>query len=201
MEANVLAGSPPAASGTPQRWWQWVLVYPTLAISMLGSMPTITQWYQSRGVPDDVPIKLVAEAKGQNDLWEANFECTSKANFETVTNIHNRQVSAIVCPSGDVLVKVKLPGSEKEISRWVGVQSFEERKRSAANLIMSDAVAAGERIVLAQATSVVCQRWLNNGRLLRRVRDGGGHCFDEVINTYTGALESRLPARCDGGCQ
>ena len=201
MEANVLAGSPPAASGTPRRWWQWVLVYPTLAVSMLGSMPTITHWYHSREIPDDVPIQSRLEAKAQHDFWEANFECTSKATFETVINPENTQVSAIVCPSGDVLVKVKRPGSASEISRWIGVQSVQERKRSAANLIMSDAIAAGERIVLAQATSVVCQRWLNNGRLLRRVRDGSGHCFDEVINTYTGALESRLPARCDGGCQ
>ena len=46
---------------------------------------------------------------------------------------------------------------------------------------------------------VICQRWVGNGRLLRRIRDAS-MCYDEIINTYTGKVEERKPAECMTSC-
>jgi hypothetical protein len=42
---------------------------------------------------------------------------------------------------------------------------------------------------------VVNQRWLREGMLKQRVRQGGG-CLDIVINTYTGSVQSQVPVAC-----
>ncbi len=31
--------------GSPQRWWQWVLMYPTIAVALAGAVP---QYYVRR---------------------------------------------------------------------------------------------------------------------------------------------------------
>ena len=46
---------------------------------------------------------------------------------------------------------------------------------------------------------VICQRWVGNGRLLRRIRDAS-MCYDEIINTYTGKVEERKPSECKTSC-
>jgi len=192
-----LDGLPKQASGTQLKWWQWVLMYPTLAISLLGSVPTASQLYSSQRLK--VPFERVPAAKRQNELWATNFECARNAKTEAVTNGLNTQVSATVCPSGDVLVAVQPPDSSP-VLRWIDVKALVQQSPQVAGLLLGEALAANDRIVVAQAKSVLCQRWLVNGRLMRRVTDEKGNCFDEVVNTYTGVLESRVPAQCSNSC-
>src|SRR5580704_12800203 len=33
-----------AMDGTPQRWWQWVLMYPTIVLALGGAIPQYYQW-------------------------------------------------------------------------------------------------------------------------------------------------------------
>ena len=56
--------------------------------------------------------------------------------------------------------------------------------------------APGETVVAQLPQSVVDQRWLREGMLKQRVRQGGG-CVDLVINTYTGAVHSQVPVACN----
>jgi len=36
--------------GTPQRWWQWVLMYPTIVLALGGAIP---QYYQENTCVDE----------------------------------------------------------------------------------------------------------------------------------------------------
>ena len=179
------------------KWWQWVLMYPTLGIALFGSVPTLVQFFDSWTI--GVPFGSTAAAKQQNELWKANFDCTRTVKGETVTTKINTQVSVTVCPSGDVLVSLQ-PADSPQILRWIGIKSLVERSaRFGPGLLLGEAVAAEDKILIAQADTVLCQR-LVDGRLLRRVRDANGNCFEEIINTYTGALEKRAPASCSDKC-
>lgn len=199
MTTHASDGSSKQTFGTPRTLWQWILVYPTLAISLFGSIPTVLQGYHS--VSWQLPFDSVPGAKRQNELWETNLECTRTAKTQTVTDKLNTQVSVTMCPSGDVLVRVQQPDS-RQILKWIDVKEFlGSSSRGIAGLLLSEALAADDRIVVAQANSVLCQRLLANGRLMRRVKDDKGTCFMEVINTYTGVLESRVPAPCSDRCE
>jgi len=173
-------------------------MYPTLAISLFGSVPTIIQLYDSHRL--EVPFDRVPAAKRQNELWETNFECTRKAKMETVSTSLNTQVSVTMCPSGDVLVTVQQPDS-RQVLRWIDVKDLlKQSPQVMSGLMLGEALAAGDRIVGVRTSSVLCQRRLPNGRLLRRVMGDNVDCFAEVINTYTGVLESRVPAQCTSSC-
>jgi hypothetical protein len=200
MTDQALDESPKQVSRSSLKWWQWVLMYPTLGISLFASIPTLLQYYQSHKL--NVPVDNVHAAKRQDNLWAANLECTKQVRAETVTTQFNTQVSVTVCPkSGDVLVTVQPPDSPSpQVFRWIDVKALlKESSRLSAAFLLREAVAAEDKIVVAQAESVVCQR-LAEGRLVRRVRDKNGNCFEEIINTYTGVLEKRTPAPCADSC-
>src|SRR5262249_15538787 len=116
MTTDTLDGLPKRISGARVKWWQWILMYPTLAISLFGSVPTIIQLFYSHKL--DVPFERVPGAKRQSELWETNFECARKGSIETITTDLNTQVSVTMCPSGDVLVTVQRPDS-RQVSRWI----------------------------------------------------------------------------------
>ena len=75
-----------------------------------------------------------------------------------------------------------------------------------ANFFISSAHAARagadlNPILLAQANStVLCQRWVNSWKLLRRISIQGQGCFDEIVNTYNGRIEQRNSATCNQKC-
>jgi hypothetical protein len=47
---------------------------------------------------------------------------------------------------------------------------------------------------------VLCQRWLPNRFIKRRVQLASGNCFDEIINPRTGEVLQRQKAPCDRSC-
>jgi hypothetical protein len=207
--------------GQPRKWWQWLLLNPTLVVglggALIGAIPQYLTWIQAFRM--GVPSNQVFSAKTQNELWNKNADC-AKTLPRPITIEENIQVSVNACSSGDVLVKVLYPG-EKELYRWipfkmVTASSLETRVPVTRDLTVdflaaswgaSQAVLlpfAGERTVsefrLGQTQKqVICQRWLGNGRLLRRIRDAS-MCYDEIINTYTGKVEERKAAECKTPC-
>jgi len=184
----------------PIKWWQWVFMYPTLIIAIAGAIPTVLGYYKSWKI--GVPFDKTQIALEQNRLWQKNYECSNN-EFRSVKNNLNIEVGTIICLSGDVLIKVQIPDA-KPMFWWVGLKTFESNDQAGIDLWFIDRAQAEEKftpIVVAQNNSVVlCQKWLDNGRLLRRVDTQGKGCFDEVINTYTGQIEKRDSAPCDGRC-
>ena len=91
----------------PRAWWQWVLLYPTLIVSLLTAIPAWIDKYQAYKL--GINSKALAAANEQNQLWQANLECTKSQEFQRVTNQHKIEVGAHLCPSGDLLVFIRHP--------------------------------------------------------------------------------------------
>lgn len=183
-----------------KKWWQWLIMYPTIFIAIIGAIPTALGYYKSWRI--GVPFDKTQIALEQNRLWQKNYEC-SKSEFMSIKSNHNIEVGTIICLSGDILIKVQSPDA-KPVFWWVGLKTFESNDQAAIGLWFINRAQAEERlapIVVAQNNSVVlCQRWLDNGRLLRRIEIQGKGCFDEVVNTYTGQIEKRDSVPCDQHC-
>ncbi|MFO1371494.1 MAG: hypothetical protein U1F42_03555 [Candidatus Competibacteraceae bacterium] len=189
----------PEHSDKPSKWWQWLLMYPTALIALIGAIPPSWEFYKSWD--KGIPFGTSQIASEENKLWKKNFEC-SKGEFFSIKNAFNIEVGTIICRSGDILLKIQAPG-KGPIYRWVGLDSLTSEKLTLDYLFINQAYANSELapIILAQYNSVViCQRWINAWRLIRRVSIQGQGCFDEIVDTYTGRIEQRNSAPCNKQC-
>ena len=176
-------------------WWQWILAYPALGVAVLTSLPTLQRVYQSYAY--GVSFDEVDAAAAQNELWIKNAGCLGGKGFEQMRQVYHFSVSVALCPSGDVLVLIK--SATKEIARWVSPQQLMEKKTAFASF--TEVQAEVPPVMLAQARRVIlCQTRQSNGLLRVRVTYGGGQCFDEIINPYTGEIVNRIPAPCSSRC-
>ncbi len=189
------------SAGGPKKWWQRLLMYPTLITAILGSIPTAQRLYQSWQI--QVPTNEVDHAMAQDELWRRNLDCLSGRTYDPVTTPDHVRIGALVCPSGDVLLRVKPPDPKaREVARWIGLTEFVGRSQSAW-LFGAEAVASEgypQTLVVQAGRTVICQRWIANGLLRMRIRYDTGQCVDEEINTYTGVVVKTVPAPCDPSC-
>ena len=182
--------APEARTAAP--WWQWMLLYPSLVATLLSAVPSWLDHIQAANI--GVKTSDLAQAKEQKRLWETNLACTRAEEIQRIRTTRDTEVGAQVCPSGDVLVQLRRPSADQTIFRWVSARTLEQE----ASLLFHPAAAyasPGETVVAQGPQSVVDQRWLREGMLKQRVRQGGG-CVDLVINTYTGAVHSQMPVSC-----
>lgn len=146
-----------------------------------------------------VPFGQSTNAKEQDDLWRINLPCAS-APIDPLVTSYNIQVDATICQSGDVLVKI-FPPDGKKFYKWVAVNNV-INEQAGIGWLINDAHASSEQehILLALNGTIICQKYLEPGRVLRRVSVPGQGCFDEIVNTYTGAVESTTPVSCNPQC-
>jgi hypothetical protein len=170
------------------RWWQWVLLYPTLAGTLFSAAPTWVNAIQS--LQHGVAREDLAFAQEQNRLFEQNTECL-KSEIQPIRNNRNVEVGAQVCPTGDVLIRIKPPDGGQKL-RWVSVRSLE----AFGGFGPARAFAAPPVTVSQASQTVLEQRWLRPGFLKQRVREANA-CFDLVINTYTGSVVGRTAVACN----
>ena len=193
MDAPVPDSRPPRES-----FFKQILLYPTLAIAAIGAIPQYIQVFKA--MTWDVPVNSVNSAEREHNLWVKNVDCGVGEDLLEASLADNTRVVARVCPSGDVLVKVKRVTGE-ESYRWVPLEEAKSKDNKLAALIGISSAVAQEvtpaPIRLAQA----CQHWLDQakGILVRRIREGG-QCYDETVNTFTGQVVSRKPVPCDDRC-
>ncbi|WP_426318534.1 hypothetical protein [Pseudoduganella sp. R-43] len=162
------------------KWWQWLLVYPGLAIALI---PVVTDYLKS------------SEGDKQFALWTKNVSCV-EAPFAGVLNEFNVQTSATICKSGDVLVRFIGPG-DKRAYRWVPVELFGLRSAGMFNLIGNAmAQAPGSR----QREEIICQWTLPNGWVIRRLKVDES-CFEEHIWGATGEVRRRQRVDCRAPCR
>ena len=188
----------------PFRWWQWILVYPTLAISLSAAAP---EWLDKYWAPEGATS--ASEAEKQNRLWQKNASCAALP-FKGFLNPGNVKVDATICNSGDILVHAVTP-ENAQVYRWFAIDdvlpkaddgSFIPRAQAAtltATFPSPNGSIQQPAVKLAQfQVTVICQKF--NGRyLMRRISTPQG-CFDEVIDTFNGAVVSRNQAPCVPQC-
>lgn len=164
----------------PSKWWQWLLVYPGLAIALI---PIVNEYIKS------------SDGDKQVALWTKNISCI-ETPFAGVLNEFNVQTSATICKSGDVLVRFIGPG-DKRAYRWVPVELFGLRSAGTFSLI-SNAMAQGPGT--HQREETVCQWSLPDGWVIRRVKVDGS-CFEERIWAATGEVRRRQQVDCRAPCR
>jgi hypothetical protein len=175
-----------------------MLLYPGLAIAIVGAVPTYIEVGKSHVL--GVPFGRSFDAQEQNRLWQANFECSQKAKFSVIVNKNNVEIGSAVCESGDVLLRGKRPGWDTPQMRWVAWSEVapNDDKKTASLLDILGVAHASERgrMDTAQAqVSVMCQRWVGPGQLFQRIWTPMG-CLDQVINTFNGWVLSSVAAPC-----
>lgn len=194
-----------AESARPKRWWQQILLYPAFAVALVTAGP---QWADTaRGWK--LGVKSASDSNKQALLWQKNATCGANP-AKGFLSPRNVAVDATICDSGDILVRAVTP-QNTPIYKWLPLDDVVRTAAGggfipaaqAATLspgVPSRAKPAVEpvaRIAMLQA-SVLCTKV--NGRFLtRRIQTPQG-CFDEVIDTFTGALVSRNPAPCSPQC-
>lgn len=194
------------------RWWQWFLVYPTLAVSVLTAAP---QWLdKGLAIYNNIHHSSYEEAVKENSLWHKNASCAA-APYAWYTAPTKVKVDATICDSGDVFVRVSSPGSSPKI-KWLSVDDVISQTNIASLIIPSAQAKEFDKIQnnafppqklseyfkLAQYVnvSVICQRWIDQRHLLRHIVTPNG-CFDEVLDTFNGgAIVNRQQVICRRSC-
>lgn len=193
-------GGPPAHGGGPTSWWQWVLIYPTLALSLFSAAP---QWIDKFKAPPGATS--ASEADKQNRLWQKNAACAALP-FKGFLNPSNVAVDATICNSGDILVQAVTP-ENRQVYKWFALEDVLPRPSDGGVIPAANAATLRSqplpaimtlqrpKMSLAQfQVTVLCQSM--DGRYLKRRISTPQGCFDEVIDTYTGSVVSRNPAPC-----
>jgi hypothetical protein len=180
----------------PKKWYQWCLLYPTLLIAIIGMVPKAINLVDSYKY--DIPYADVAEAGYQNKLWERNFDCIREdMEVYLATTKLGDIIKVAACEgTGDVIVEIDFKDGN-EVAKWIAFDTFCDMCGDTATFLSPSLANAMEAYAIEQKVevTVICQRWLRNGRLFRRV-SVNGICYDEVINTWTGEIESRLQVGC-----
>lgn len=178
-------------------FWQWILMYPTLLISLAGAFPTFRD--VALAIYENITVNELIDGRRQSQLWSTNIACLAQPIAERKTTPEKFEIGASVCPTGDVLVYIRSPEA-KEFYRWIPFKTMSSDPRRLTALLIDEAYAAEPPpLLLAQAGQVVCQRSTGYGQVVRRIRTGTV-CVDEFIDMTTGRLLRRVPARCDASC-
>jgi hypothetical protein len=183
-----------------------VAVAALLVLALIGAVPQYVTWIKAFGM--GVPAEVLHEARMQENLWEKNFTCATQldrrsSNYAAIRGEHVTVVTW-ACPSGDVLVTVE--SATDDVSRrsvWIPLDS-RPQAISLFDLAVQDAFAAARTFRVSKRSvpmvTVLCQKWLPNRFIKRRVQLANGSCFDEVINPRTGQVVRRQEAPCDRAC-
>ena len=181
--------------GSPQRWWQWLLMYPTIAIALAGAVPQYYQWISAAAI--GLPLfGDVGDAQQQEKTWERNIGCLRSIDHIKPTSSTNYSIDLVSCPSGDILVTLTpLQNPDQQVSRWIITKV----------LFTQVAEAAVPRVELAQVAATPPQtpnaeRVLDIKKLganvVRRIQRSDNSCVDETIDAYTGRRLDQKQAPC-----
>jgi hypothetical protein len=198
------------SSGRSRRGvWQSILVYPTLAIALITAVPQWIEKYQAYrlGIVQD----RAAAALKQNELWAKNLSC-SAAPFAWYNSPNDVKIDATICNSGDIFVQAVTPDN-KRFMHWVPLDDIVTKVTTAEVAVIPAANAAtlpglapfgvsrpaAPLFHRAQTATVLCQKFLDNRRILRRIQTPEG-CFDEIIDTFNGTVVEKKPAPCVAQC-
>jgi hypothetical protein len=181
----------------PQKWWQWVFIYPALATALLGALPAACQAVRAWRL--DTTYAKVQLAEEQQKLWERNLDCLeAKPVYEVDVNAAVT-VGVTLCPSGDALLRyavddeltytwVRFPGWHhvKPQTRWDPHESVPDVTTPLASVRLAWGTMRCVRIVGSQVH-----------RLVQRDQDD---CVWEERHVQTGRRVAVLKADCDAPC-
>ena len=179
--------------GSPQRWWQWLLMYPTIAIALAGALPQYYQWFTAAAI--GLPFfGDVSGAQQQEKAWERNLSCLIGIEHIKPTSNTNYAIDLVSCPTGDILVTLTpLQNPEQKVSRWVITKT-----------LLTQVADNSPTIELAQVTTPgaspdsvrILDIKKQGANVVRRIQRSNNTCVDETIDVYTGRHLDQQPASC-----
>jgi hypothetical protein len=220
------SAAPADAQSRPKTWWQWILLYPAVALALVTAVPG---WVDSfGGILQGVMNAKYSELQERHQLFVRNGECLSAPIQWYREPRAGRVIDATLCPTGDIFIRVLVPDDESRLATVLEGQRFRERSdfvsldkfvseadRFAALDVFGMAAQAatlpqsvpqielspqGDLVpVQDQFALVVCQKFVDDRNLLRHLQVQG-QCFDETVDTFTGVTVSRVPVPCRQTC-
>jgi hypothetical protein len=204
------ASSTPRKAKSRRKLLEWGVVFPILLGSLLTAGP---QWIDSvRAMTQGINSGTVKQAKQQAALWRKNLSCAA-APYSWFNSPGDIKVDATICDSGDIFVRASTPGNQQYF-KWLPLSDVVQGDEAGGGGLIPEANAAtlatrppaaplspavpGVRLAQPVA-NVVCQKFLDDRRLLRRVKTPQG-CFEEVIDTFNGQVVSRKAVPCTPQC-
>lgn len=187
-----------------KRWWQQILLYPAFAVALVSAGP---QWID-RVKGFQVGVRSASEAETSSMLWAKNPTCGANP-AKGFLSPRNVAVDATICDSGDILVRAVTPQNPGSlpIYKWLplddvvrangggGIVPAAQAATLPATGLRSTRTAAEPAYKLAMLQANILCTKVDGRYLTRRIQTPQG-CFDEVIDTFTGAVVSRNPAPC-----
>lgn len=204
---------------TPTSWWHWLLLYPALATTLLGSLPTV--WQAVKAWRLDVSYARVQIAEAQQQLWERNLDCLAAKPVYSVELPEGITVGVTLCASGDALLRYESQWGTVSYT-WIpfptGVQARPSHAGCQPAPGVACAQAAGDlpgrpvppaldqlpgaeplvrsRIIFGATRCAV----LRQGLALRLYSLDGSACWLEHIQVSTGQVVSRVQVPCTTPC-
>jgi len=179
-------------SDEPKRWWQWVLMYPTIIIALFAGVPQIYQWGSAIALGLS-PFANVSEAQAQEKAWERNVDCLHNIDHVKPSSSTNYSIDLVSCPSGDILVTLRpLQNPDQQVSRWIVTRAlFAE-----AALLSLVSPALAQDNPSATTTVRIIDIKKQGSTVIRRVQLSDDTCVDETINAFSGRRLSQKSAPC-----
>jgi hypothetical protein len=180
-----------------KEWWNWLKCNPKVALTVV--LPTVLSAFVGiLGVTSEiytaythkVGIGRGSYAAEQVALWQKNASCMQNAQFSTVKNPSNIEVSSLVCQTGDVLISVKRPDALSPSFRWIGWDNVTPEKNSSVRVTLFPE---------ANADITLCFVQLSPYHVKYRMQNQYG-CYDMVIFTPTGVVTEYYQVDCRRGC-
>jgi hypothetical protein len=95
------------AAPKPSTTLQFLILYPSLVLALVGSIPTIVQHFKAWRL--DSQVNRVQIVEEQQKLWERNLECLVDQKSYEVSGPDRITVRVSLCPkTADVLVRYHL---------------------------------------------------------------------------------------------
>jgi hypothetical protein len=115
--AEPTTAATPAPASPPTKIWQYLILYPTLALSIGGSIPTV--WNELKAIRLGVARSELQLAQEQEKLWRSNLDCIQQQGIYEADGVDGLIVKVTLCPSGDVLLRYYSNDWTPQF-KWVG---------------------------------------------------------------------------------
>jgi len=180
------------SSQSKRPWWQWLLMYPTLAVAIVGAVPQYQQWVWAllRGIPLG---SNVGELQDQDTAWQQNLDCLSGIDHIKPASATLYAIDLLTCPSGDILLTVTpIQSPDLHVSRWIITKNLFQPPTRTAWISSAYAQAPPASTAPAQTERVVDVR-KEGSQVIRRVQLSNGSCIDQTIDSYTAGISATSP--------
>jgi len=194
------------------KWWQHFFLYPIFGLAVLSAVPTwfggierFTTYLINRGIEPATELRL---------FMEKNPDCVVSP-FRWVEVSESTDVDGTICSNtGDVFLRIRTEENRVvykgiDISKLIPVKIAQIKSplmgaHAATSVLSGGAIGSKsnsefEFAQMQQMAIVVCQKFLNDNTLLRHIRVGP-QCYDEIVNTANGLVQSNSPVACRNTC-